>query len=71
MYEDLNKVVVMISVIVLTNGRFKHLIPRVTEKQQSHDSVSKSKARRCVSAAALGEMENKCLSQRKAQLINP
>lgn len=35
MYEDLNKVVVMISVIVLTNGRFKHLIPGVRKKEQS------------------------------------
>lgn len=38
MYEDRNKVVVMISVIVLTNGRFKHLIPRVREKQQSTEA---------------------------------
>lgn len=35
MYEDRNKVVVMISVIVLASGCFKHLIPRVREKQQS------------------------------------
>lgn len=35
MYEDQNKVVVMISVIVLASGCFKHLIPRVRGKQQS------------------------------------